>query len=252
MNGIERNILAIANECGGLIQDALNRLNSRYGPSLSQAGLKNACKKIRFTVTEKNEAESLRKKLSERIDNISLLSGLAAKQSAQVDAASIMTRLDQFHDISHRQGQAYESLAATTRDQSRQLRAIEGRLPVIEQRVEAAALTSQGAHVALCVIVALLEQMAQGLVSLQACVFGWIALRSLRLDATRGLPVRLEDAMGSIIELPLECLYGWQVRRPPPHIHIENALDFFTMVYRPNVQRVSRISTTSLRGDSRS
>ncbi|KLU92259.1 hypothetical protein MAPG_11205 [Magnaporthiopsis poae ATCC 64411] len=121
-----------------------------------------------------------------------------------------MTRLDQFHEISSRQVQACESLAITTRDQSRQLRAIEGRLPAIEQRIETVALTSHGAHVALCMIVALLEQMAQGLVSLQACVLGWIALRSLRLDPTRGLPVRLEDAMGSIIELPLECLYGWQ------------------------------------------
>ncbi|KAL8367142.1 hypothetical protein RB599_010234 [Gaeumannomyces hyphopodioides] len=137
------------------------------------------------------------------MDRISLLSGLAAKQSARVDTASIMARLDRFHEISVRQGQACESLAVTTRHQSQQLWAI-------EQRAEEVASASQGAQMALCAIQALLMQMVQGLSSLQAFFFGWIALCSLRLDPTSGLPVRLEDPMGSILELPFDCLYGWQ------------------------------------------
>ncbi|KAL8389515.1 hypothetical protein RB595_008900 [Gaeumannomyces hyphopodioides] len=202
-NDIERDILALVNECGGLIQGALSKLSGRYGQSLSQPGWKNALKKIEFTIREKKEAENLRNKLSERMDRISLLSGLAAKQSARVDTASIMARLDRFHEISVRQGQACESLAVTTRHQSQQLWAI-------EQRAEEVASASQGAQMALCAIQALLMQMVQGLSSLQAFFFGWIALCSLRLDPTSGLPVRLEDPMGSILELPFDCLYGWQ------------------------------------------
>ncbi|EJT77274.1 hypothetical protein GGTG_07186 [Gaeumannomyces tritici R3-111a-1] len=203
LNDIERDILALVNECGGLIQDALTKLSGRYGQSLSQSGVRNVLKKIGFSIRDRKEAENLRNKLSERMDSISLLSGLAAKQSAQVDTASIIARIDRFHETSARQGQACESLVVTTRHQSRELRAI-------KQRVEDVASASQVAQVSVYAIQALLMQMVQGLVSLQAFFFGWLALCSPRLDPTSGLPVRLEDPMGSVLELPFDCLYGWR------------------------------------------
>lgn len=187
---LERDIEAAVHECGGLIRATLDKVTGRYSESLSQGGsgnkVKDAYKKIEFTFREKNDLTSLRKKLSETTANLSLLSSLAARQLAVMDTAAILDRIDHTgREISLRQDQAQE-------------------------RLQNIVVSSQGACAALGVIRVLLEQLVQGMAGLPELLFGLIALNSLRLDPTRSLPAQIEDAMGNLLELPLDWSLEWQ------------------------------------------
>ncbi|KAL8383116.1 hypothetical protein RB595_006735 [Gaeumannomyces hyphopodioides] len=187
---LERDIEAAVHECGGLIRATLNKVTSKYSESLNQGGsgnkVKDVYKKIEFTFREKNDLTSLRRKLSETTAKLSLLSSLAARQLAVMDTAAILDRIDHTRrEISLRQNQAQE-------------------------RLQCLVVSSQGACAALAAIKVLLEQLVQGMAGLPALLFGLIALNSLRLDPTRGLPAHIEDAMGNVLELPLDWIFEWR------------------------------------------
>ncbi|KAL8366010.1 hypothetical protein RB595_004679 [Gaeumannomyces hyphopodioides] len=95
---LERDIGLAVHECGGLIKAALDKLTGRYGDSLGHGGsgnkLKDAYKRIEFTLREKDDLASLRRKLSETTARISLLSVLAATHLAGAGTAAILDRID--------------------------------------------------------------------------------------------------------------------------------------------------------------
>lgn len=74
---------SIVEQCTTLIQDTLNRLDLRYGDSLSVNGsgkkIKDKFKQIKWSLSEKERLQNLRERLQEGVQRLTLLTSLATK-----------------------------------------------------------------------------------------------------------------------------------------------------------------------------
>ncbi|EJT69297.1 hypothetical protein GGTG_12916 [Gaeumannomyces tritici R3-111a-1] len=223
---LERDVELAVHECGDLIKAALDKLINRYGDCLGKGEsgnkLKDAYKKIEFTLREKDDLIGLRRKLSETTARISLLSVLAATHLAGAGTAEILARIDCARkSASSEQDRTNERIewlvltgagaAATLQRIERAQQEISVRQGQAHEQAQALVMSSQVvACLALGIIVLPLRQLAQGVTNIPASLFGWITLDSLRLDSTRGLPVHTEDAMGNPVDLQLHWLHDWR------------------------------------------
>ncbi|OIW29088.1 hypothetical protein CONLIGDRAFT_633272 [Coniochaeta ligniaria NRRL 30616] len=90
---------AVVDECGILIGEVLHELRERYGDSLQPGGsgnrVKDAYKKVEFSVRERDRVQLLQESLSKAIGRLGLLSSCAALCSARVDNSTLLLRIEE-------------------------------------------------------------------------------------------------------------------------------------------------------------
>jgi predicted RecB family endonuclease len=83
LNTLDQVTKSVVDECGTLLQEAADRFIPRYHSSLQSGGsgrkIKDAYKKIEWSVREKERLHELRDKLRENTERLCLLTALAAR-----------------------------------------------------------------------------------------------------------------------------------------------------------------------------
>jgi hypothetical protein len=81
LTGLDNTTKAVVQECAGLIEEALQQFGARYESSLQPGGsgnkLRDAYKKVEWSVRERERLHDLREKLRKNTERLTMLNGLA-------------------------------------------------------------------------------------------------------------------------------------------------------------------------------
>ncbi|KAI1879523.1 hypothetical protein JX265_002477 [Neoarthrinium moseri] len=167
----------IAEECGTLVQETLDRVTNRYDASLSsgksQGRLKDGLKKLEWAIRERDKVSELQEKLVRDSARLSMLASLAAIKSSRADNGTIQTRIKATEEL----------LSRIVEDH---------RLSVQTQIQDSSSGQSHALQLGI---------MNDHLMNQQ---------ESICPDPCRNEPVVLEDALGNILEINWGLIHHWE------------------------------------------
>ncbi|KAK8030024.1 hypothetical protein PG993_011315 [Apiospora rasikravindrae] len=89
----------IVNECATLIRNALDRWFPKYNQSLQPGGsgnsVKDAFRKIEWSLREKQGLRELQEKLRKNTERLALLTGITSRHTARTENASLLANIDE-------------------------------------------------------------------------------------------------------------------------------------------------------------
>ncbi|GAB1311654.1 Fungal N-terminal domain-containing protein [Madurella fahalii] len=207
--GLDTTVKEIVNECGSLIQEALDRWRTKYHFSLSSGGsgnrVRDAGRKMEWALREQERAKELREKLSRGIERMTLLSALATQRSARGDNATMMARLEEVKRLLSQNHDVQDAALRLSQDQTTQLYALSERMKNQEESGWAILSQAKRTFNAVLGVKDMVSQACQAMVELRALVI------SRSLDPTQDMPLIVEDALGNIIKIPLDLVHSWEM-----------------------------------------
>ncbi|KAK5660897.1 hypothetical protein OQA88_12270 [Cercophora sp. LCS_1] len=197
-------------DCTDLVEEALRHFQSKYGSSLQQGGsgnkLRDARKKIEWSLREKERLRELRGKLSRNTQRLLLLCALTAQKSARVDNATMIMRIDHVRQLVEAQEGCHEEMLRLLQEQEKlsttqteQLENVNKQLVTQSHDIHGAVTIAKQSFMAIVEIKDALTMVASNLSELRTFVFRF-------LDPTKELPVTIEDALGRRLPIPPEWL----------------------------------------------
>ncbi|KXX74530.1 hypothetical protein MMYC01_209032 [Madurella mycetomatis] len=213
--GIGTTTKEVVNECGSLIQESLDRWHTKYHVSLSPGGsgnrIKDAGKKMEWSLREQERARELQNKLSRGIERMTLLSALATQRSARADKAAMMARVDEVKRLLSQNQDVQEAALRLSQDRTTQLYALSKRMKKQEGDIWVILFQVKPTFSAVLGIRDMVSQVYQAVIGLQALVI------SHSLDPTKDLPLIVEDALGNTIRIPLTSFIHGRYLSPSMH-----------------------------------
>lgn len=213
---------SVIDQCASHIKDALDHFRSRYQNSLHQGGsgkkTKDVFKKVEWAVREKNRLLCLREKLQEGIQRLSLLTNLAAENSARIDNLTMLARIDRVEQLVSHICASQDEVLTLLQHQRRASERQAEKLDEVSQQLVTQDKSNQSilavAKDALCAILevkGLLFQVSENVINLQ--IMASDTMFNRLLDPTRELPVVIEDALGRKLPIPAQCLDSleWEI-----------------------------------------
>lgn len=141
---------------------------------------------------------------------------LYLRRSAHVDNATMLHRIDEVKKLMHEHQdellRLHEEHIKILQGQTEQLSKINNRLVMQGQTFLNIFTLMKTTSAALFELKDMLGRCAQLSVSLQTLASNPMFFRSL--DPTRNMPVVFEDALGNVLEIPLDWLHNWGVGNP--------------------------------------
>ncbi|KAK8063395.1 hypothetical protein PG996_008047 [Apiospora saccharicola] len=211
LTNLDAQTKTVVNECATLIQDALNRWCPKYHESLQPGGsgstVKDALRKIEWSVREKQGIQELQDKLHRNTEKLALLTWITSRHAARAENASLLANINEVKIIVAKSQTDQQLLQGAL-----QLQRVENsaRHSDLGRRLEAQAT---GLMSIMTVLIAVFRELGQVKTLVAVVLLHLQAMMStpLRpgLDPTRGLPVFFEDALGEVLELPLQWLHDW-------------------------------------------
>jgi hypothetical protein len=248
LDGLDNVAKSVADQCGSVLRDALDHFHARYNDSLCLGGsgkkIKDIYKKLEWSVREKDQLHSLRRRLQDGVQRLTLLTALTVKYvlldasrlcqpkvvltceqstraSARVDNATMLARIDEVHQLVSKTCQSRQEMLDMLREQSiagkqqvEKLDGISGQLAAQQKSSWHVLDMVRDTLSEVFEVKQLLLQVSQTVINLQFIASNSIYLRSL--DPTRDQPVILEDALGNELPIPAPWLdtLEWEVRSP--------------------------------------
>ncbi len=132
----------------------------------------------------------------------------------------MLARVDEIKQLVSQNHDVQETMLRLSRDQNTQLHALAERMKTQEDKMTEMmkkqdentwAVLSQAKNV-FCVVLEvkdMVNQLCAGIVDLRVLLSSQTMTRPL--DPTRNLPLFVEDALGEIIEIPLDLVHSWEV-----------------------------------------
>ncbi|KAK7959484.1 uncharacterized protein PG986_004338 [Apiospora aurea] len=202
---------SIVNECATLIQNALDRWFPKYQQNLQPGGsgssVKDAFRKIEWSLREKQGIQELQDKLRKNTERLALIIGITSRYVSRAENASVLANIDEVKTLASENQTNQQILQKALRLQSRGNQAMHSDLSK-RHEVQATGLMS---------IVAILIAVFHQIGHVRALIVAIMSRLQMittspllqGLDPTKGLPVYLEDALGEIRELPLQWVTDW-------------------------------------------
>ncbi|KAI3329350.1 hypothetical protein HD806DRAFT_530742 [Xylariaceae sp. AK1471] len=216
LKSLDTTTKAIVDDCGSLIQEVFDELIPRYDENLHSEGpeskIRSVVKKIEWSFREQGRLQKLREKLHESTQLLNLMIGIATQASARVDNCTLRERVADVKELVLTLEQESSTILSLFHGQKRATSPHDERLESIGNKLNAedhqfqaiTSITREG----FSDIKSMLAEITTSSTSQQISAADSWNLRSL--DLTRGMPIILEDALGSIVELPMGFVSGWQ------------------------------------------
>ncbi|KAK4153252.1 hypothetical protein C8A00DRAFT_15503 [Chaetomidium leptoderma] len=211
--GLDTTAKSIVNECGTLIQEALDRWHKKYHQSLSPGGsgnpLKDAGKKMEWFLREQDRMKELQERLSRGTQRLTLLGSLAARKSARADNATMLARVDEVKRLVSQSHEVQVAMLHLSRDHSTQLYALGEKVEKQEETGSAVLSQAKGTFRIVLEVKEMVNQLCKTVADIQLLLSSRTITKSL--DPTKNLPLIVEDALGNIMEIPLDLVHSWEV-----------------------------------------
>ncbi|RYO92152.1 hypothetical protein DL762_001810 [Monosporascus cannonballus] len=215
LNSVDKEIKRVVADCGVLVQDALDHFHAKYHKNLRPGGSGNAVKdiikKMEWSFLEKDNLQTLHEKVKTYTERVALLTGIAARRSARVDNATMLTRIEEVKSFLYTHQEALMRLhmehAKSIQEQTQQLRKIDDRLATQDQSYGIILSWVKNTSAAILEIKEMIGRMSRDVINLQYLASNSMFFQSL--DPTRDMPVVFEDALGNVINIPMAWIHDW-------------------------------------------
>ncbi|KAK8112668.1 hypothetical protein PG984_013194 [Apiospora sp. TS-2023a] len=200
----------VVNECATLMKDALDRWYPKYHQSLQPGGsgnpVKDAFRKVEWSVREKQGLKELQYGLRKNTERLALLVGITSRYSTHAENATLLAKINEVSMM----------VSNNQRDQkllhgALQLQNVENqtRFSDLNRRLEAQTTRMMSAMSILLAIFHELGYVKKFIIAVMLHLRMMSGPLFRGLDPTKGFPVFLEDALGNILEIPLQWLDDW-------------------------------------------
>ncbi|KAK4111492.1 hypothetical protein N656DRAFT_780793 [Canariomyces notabilis] len=213
LDGLNTVTKEVVDELGSLIRELLSRWRAKYHDSFQTGGsgrrLKDWGKKIEWSLHEQEVVRDFQDKLARGVQRITLLMSLAARRSSRVDNATMLARLQEVKQLVAKDQETQEEILRLTQSTALEFRDVSQRLQVQEVNSKMTLSIVQGTFRAVREVRELVDRVCQAVVGLQIIASNSMFFRAL--DSTKNLPLVVEDALGSFIEIPLDLVHSWEM-----------------------------------------
>lgn len=131
------------------------------------------------------------------------------RKSARADNITMMARVEEVKRLVSQNQEAHELILHLSQDQTTQLDALTERMKKQEGNTETILSQLRGTLCAVLEIKDKVNHIFKAIIDFRLLLLNQTIPRPL--DPTRNLPLIVEDALGTVMEIPLDLVHSWEV-----------------------------------------